>query len=68
MYIIDGLKILKNDEERENLRKKIISDREKFYATNNGEPEMSMEEIIEEIYAFRREERKKELMFSFLIS
>ena len=56
MYIIDGLKTLTDEEEVE-LRRKILSDREKKYANYNGEPEMSMEEIIEEIYAFRREER-----------
>ena len=52
MSIIDGIKII-SDEEAEELRKKILSDREKKYANYNGEPEMSMEEIIEEIYAFR---------------
>ena len=56
MSIIDGIKII-SDEEAEEIRKKILSDREKKYDNYNGEPEMSMEEIIEEIYAFRREER-----------
>jgi len=56
MYIIDGLKIL-TDEEEVKLREKILSDREKKYANYHGEPEMSMDEIIEEIYAFRKEER-----------
>ena len=57
MYKIDGLKILNNDQERRALCQQLIDSKNKECESYNGEKIMSMEEIIEEIYAYRREKR-----------
>ena len=54
---IKELKVLTNEEEKV-MRENILKNREKEYATFNNKDIMSMEEIIEEIYAYRRETYK----------
>lgn len=53
MSVIDGIKIL-NEQEQEEIRKQLIADKEKECQDFNGQENISMEEIIDEIKAYRK--------------